>query len=78
MFNGRSTEPSLDELFGDIAMRLLMGRDGVTESYIRALLSKLKDARTVAGAHTLERTETALSNRASKSSEAGKNRLRFI
>ena len=78
MLNGRSTEPSLDELFGDIAMRLLMGRDGVTESYIRALLSKLKDARTVAGAHTPERTETALNNRASKSSEAGKNRLRFI
>ena len=78
MFNGRCTDPSLDELLGDTAMRLLMRRDGVTESDIRALLSKLKDARTVAGAHTPERTETALSNRASKSSEAGKNRLRFI
>ena len=29
------TEPSLDELFGDAAMRLLMGRDGVTESNIQ-------------------------------------------
>ena len=48
MFNGRSTEPSLDELFGDAAMRLLMRRDGVTESDIRTLLSTLKDARAVA------------------------------
>jgi hypothetical protein len=45
MFNGCCTEPSLDELFGDAAMRLLMRRDGVTESDIRALLCTLKDAR---------------------------------
>ena len=48
MFNERYTEPSLDELFGDSAMRLLMRRDGVTESDIRALLCELKDARAVA------------------------------
>jgi hypothetical protein len=48
MFNERCTEPSLDELFGDPAMRLLMRRDGVTESDIRALLGELKDARAVA------------------------------
>ena len=45
MCNEYCTEPSLDELFGDAAMRLLMRRDGVTESDIRALLCKLKDAR---------------------------------
>jgi hypothetical protein len=48
MFKERCTEPSLDELFGDSAMRLLMQRDGVTESDIRALLCELKDARAVA------------------------------
>ena len=48
MFNERCAEPSLDELFGDSAMRLLMRRDGVTESDIRALLCDLKDARAVA------------------------------
>ena len=32
MFNERRTEPSLDELFGDVAVRLLMRCDGVTES----------------------------------------------
>ena len=71
MFNGCCTEPSLDELFGDAAMRLLMRRDGVTESDIRALLSELKDARAVAvgpsergpgaaksGAHMPDRRET--------------------
>ena len=91
MFNGRSIEPSLDELFGDAPMRLLMGRDGVTESDIRALLSRLKDARTAAlgeakcargasksGADTPDRTETVLSSGAAKSLEAGKNPLRFI
>ena len=47
MFNEACTEPFLDELFGDAAMRLLMRRDGVTESDIRALLCTLKDARAV-------------------------------
>ena len=68
MFNGRCTDLSLDELLGDTAMRLLMRRDGVTESDIRALFSRLKDARAVAfgatkrapgatqsGAHQLDR-----------------------
>ena len=31
-------EPSLDELFRDIAVQILMRRDGVRESDIRALL----------------------------------------
>jgi hypothetical protein len=41
------TEPSLDELFGDSAMRLLMRRDGVAESDVRALLRALKITRAV-------------------------------
>jgi len=57
MFNGRCTDPSLDELLGDTAMRLLMRRDGVTESDIRALLSKLKDARAVAFGVALPKAE---------------------
>ena len=48
MDNEFCAEPTLDELFGDAAMRLLMQRDGVTESDIRALLCKLEDARAVA------------------------------
>ena len=48
MFNERCSEPSLDELFGDSALRLLMRRDRVTEGDIRALLLELKDARAVA------------------------------
>ena len=46
-------EPTLDELLGDSAVRLLMQRDGVTENDIRARVSDLKDARTVA----LDRTK---------------------
>jgi len=38
-------EPTLDELLGDTTVRLLMRRDGVTETDIRALVSDLKDAR---------------------------------
>ena len=45
MFDERCAEPSLDELFGDVAMRLLMLRDGITESDIRALLCQLRVAR---------------------------------
>ena len=47
MCNPRRTEPSLDELLEDSAMRLLMRRDGVTDSDVRALLCKLQDARAV-------------------------------
>ena len=46
-FDVQCTEPSLDELFGDAAIRLLMRRDGVTESDVRALLCELKNARAV-------------------------------
>ena len=71
MFNERCSEPSLDELFGDSALRLLMRRDGVTEGDIRAMLLQLKDVRGVAlggtkrgqgaakrGDHTPDRRET--------------------
>jgi hypothetical protein len=91
MFNEHCTEPSLDELFGDSAMRLLMRRDGVTESDIRALLHELKGARAVAlggnergpgaainAAHVPDRREMVVSSRAAKSSESRKNSLRFI
>jgi hypothetical protein len=61
MFNGCCTEPSLDELFGDAAMRLLMRRDGVTESDIRALLCTLKDARAVRSCGTKRRGGAAKS-----------------
>ena len=91
MFTGCCTDPSLDELFGDTAMRLLMRRDGVTESDVRGLLCKLKDARAVAlvatkpdpgatgsGAHPPVRRETVVRRRTAKSSEAATNSLRFI
>ena len=45
MRNALCTEPSLDELFRDIAMQLLMRRDGVRESEVRALLDQLRDMR---------------------------------
>ena len=45
MCNPHCTEPSLDELFGDVAIQLLMRRDGVTESDVRALLDRLRLAR---------------------------------
>ena len=85
MLNWRCAEPSLDELFGDAAMRLLMQRDGVTESDIRGLLCTLKDARAVAlgatkrkpgaikgGAHMLDLRDAVVSSRAAKSSKAGR------
>ena len=91
MFNEACTEPFLDELFGDAAMRLLMRRDGITESDIRALLCTLKDARAVgtsatkpgpraikSGVQLPHRRETVVSTRATKSWEARKNPLRFI
>src|SRR5215472_11639410 len=58
MCNTRGTEPSLDELFGDGAMQLLMRRDGVTESDVRAPLS---DARAVASGGTARESGTLLS-----------------
>jgi len=42
-------EPSLDELFRDIAVQILMRRDGVMESDIRALLGSAKTASKSAG-----------------------------
>ena len=54
MCNWHRIEPSLDELFGDIAMQLLMRRDGVSKRDIRALLGGLRDARAV-GASAIAR-----------------------
>ena len=54
-------EPSLDELFRDIAVQLLMRRDRVTERDIRALLGEMEEARAATS------TETA-SKRAGRSS----------
>ena len=48
----RCAEPSLDELFGDIAVQLLMRRDGVRESDIRALLGQVKQAWAATSAET--------------------------
>ena len=42
--NERCTEPSLDELLADSPARLLMRRDGVTESDLRAVLHRVKRA----------------------------------
>ena len=61
MCNTRGTQPSLDELFVDVAMKLLMRRDGVTESDVRALLSELRDARAVAAGGTARKSGTLLS-----------------
>ena len=55
------TQPSLDELFGDVAMQLLMRRDGVTGSDVQALLSELRDARAVASGGTAAKSGTLLS-----------------
>ena len=89
MCNERCAEPSLDELFGDSAMRLLMRRDGVTESDIRALLRKLKDVRAMASCGTKrepgavrsaadisDRRHMIVSSQAARSSEASKILLR--
>jgi hypothetical protein len=45
MSNARSTEPSLDELFQDASIQLLMRRDGVQESDVRALLQRMSAVR---------------------------------
>jgi hypothetical protein len=39
------TEPRLDELLGDPAMQLLMARDGVEETMLRHLLSRVRASR---------------------------------
>jgi hypothetical protein len=93
MCNRRCTEPSLDELFGDVAVQLLMRRDGVRESDIRALLVELRDARAVnsGGAacergasisieadQTPGREENIVSRRSKKSATARKLPIRFV
>jgi hypothetical protein len=76
LYYQRCTEPSLDELFEEFAVQLLMRRDGVTESEIRALLSEMKNAQ--AGANLPRKRETAGSGRVAQSSKAGKIPIRFI
>ena len=60
MCDVQCTEPSLDELFGDAAIRLLMRRDGVTESDVRALLCALKNARAVGLCETTWRRDAGV------------------
>jgi hypothetical protein len=45
-------EPSLEELFRDITVQLLMRRDGVTEGDIQALLRQVKQAWSATSAET--------------------------
>jgi len=87
MGNECCAEPSLDELFRDPAMQVLLRRDGVTENDIWALLCTMKEARAVAmrvaerrpgapksAAHMPDRRETVISSRAARSPEAGEKR----
>lgn len=39
---GVRCEPSLDEVLGDAAVRLLMASDGVSEAALRALLGRVR------------------------------------
>ena len=56
-------EPSLEELFRDITVQLLMRRDGVTERDIRALLGQVKQAWAATSAETAsKRTGRSPSN----------------
>jgi hypothetical protein len=86
MLDQSCVEPSLEELFDDLAMQLLMRRDGVTEGEIKALLCELKDFRAVtlggikrnpftgsSGGYAPDRGETPLG-----SEEADKLPIRFI
>jgi hypothetical protein len=52
MWTRPGTEPSLDELFHDVTIQLLMRRDGVKESDVRALLGELRNAREAASGWT--------------------------
>jgi hypothetical protein len=91
MWNRRSTEPSLDELFRDVTMQLLMRRDGVTESDVRALLGQLRNAREAASGGTAwerddsvfanttpDRGQNMVSNRLQQPSDTGAFPIRFI
>ena len=91
MFSHCCNEPSLDELFGDFAIQLLMRHDGVTEGDIRELLCKVKLARAGALGATerwfdpavnviraCDRREIAPRGRTLKSWESVKIPVRFI
>jgi hypothetical protein len=70
MGNRRCREPSLDELFRDEAIQLLMRRDGVTEGEVRALLGEVEEARTV--------VSRWVRRRSSEASDAKPFPIRFI
>ena len=87
----RCTEPSLDELFGDVAMQLLMRCDGVRENDIQVLLGELRDTQVVAsdaaafvrGAsisadQVPDREKNIVSSRSTKLAVATKCPIRFI
>jgi hypothetical protein len=91
LFDQRRTGPSLDELFEEFAVQLLMRRDGVTESGIRALLSEMKNARAgalagsqpgrgalISATDPPRKRKTVGSRRVAQSSEARKIPIRFI
>ena len=61
MGNECCDRPSLDELFEDSAIRLLMQRDGVTERNVRALPCGLKNARVAASGEIKHRPGAAKS-----------------
>jgi hypothetical protein len=91
MCNRHCSEPSLDELFGDVAMQLLMRRDGVRESDVRALLGELRDARaaasggaacergaSISAGQALDGENDIVSSRLTKSAAANRFPIRFI
>jgi len=89
--NRRDTEPSLDELFWDGAVQLLMRSDGVRERDVRALLRGVSDARAAASDGTRgrragpafpdessDREQKVVSNGSRGPPDAKKVPLRFI
>lgn len=61
MRDTRCTEPSLDELLGDAAIQLLMRRDGVSESDVRALVGELRGARAATLGETAPKNDASTS-----------------
>jgi len=69
MCDAHCTEPSLDELFGDLAIQLLMLRDGVTERDIRALLDGLRHARARRSGKTIPERRAVIGTHQARSRE---------
>ena len=67
MCSSRCIEASLDDLFSDIAMELLMRCDGVKESDVRALLDQLREPRSAVSAGIASKRDASMrTNRALK------------